>query len=284
VKRRAADHITLIRTLARGKSVLAQQAIQLELNGYETGVRTGLGDLEAHKKLYDDLLVSRSYSSIRYVVFLLAGDPDIMCSSLVYPEYDFNGSLLQDLGDFSRKLDLLTCSLVSTLSGGAIVFAWNGDSDESCRRFISSLSAMNDGEVTHAVVRFVFEHVENKFLAPKWWDNLDPSARETLLDRYRRATSTQLPRQNNCLVDDGVRAVQWQVRSRLSNALGRRVRRHSLPTERQTPACTPKAPKIDFRLDGAKKEFSVFSLTTSGRRRKKQWPRMKPHLPNRTRP
>ena len=75
---------------------------------------------------------------------------------------------------------------------------------------------MADAEIPHALVRFTFEHFENTFASPPWWEALDSVARDKLLDRMSTGTSTHA-RLPNCLLDDGLRIVNWGVTARETN-------------------------------------------------------------------
>jgi hypothetical protein len=142
-----------------------------------------------------------------------------MCSSLLYPECDFAGQLVQDLADLDKKLDLLTYSLIATDTGGAFVFAWSKDSNESCVKLVKSFDALTDDLVPHAIVRFLFEFCENRYSSPEWWDGLGEVNRNKLEERFLLAASPEHPRSSLCLLDDSVRAASWKVTSKVSNVI-----------------------------------------------------------------
>lgn len=219
VKRSQMDSIPFTKTLDRGKHVHQQAAIQMKLHGYEAGVQAGLSDLEQHKATYDKGLLSESYDDTCYYILWLKDAPDIMCSSLLYPACDFVGKSIQDLADFNKKLALITYSLIATETGGAIVFVWNRDSNAACMQLVSTLDSMVNDLIPHAIVRFLFEFCENKFMSPDWWENLSEDNRKKLEERYLLATSPVSLRSSKCLLDDGVRAVSWEITSKQSNVL-----------------------------------------------------------------
>lgn len=98
----------------------------------------------------------------------------------------------------------------------AIVFSWLGKS-EAAERFVKSLHALSDHELPHAIVRFSFEYFENIFVSPVWWEGLSNSTQQILLQRQRAGLPSSPERTARCLVDDGLRVVNWSIASRETN-------------------------------------------------------------------
>jgi len=94
--------------------------------------------------------------------------PDILCAGAIYPECDFAGQKLQDLGNLGKKMELITFSLIATDNGGAFVLAWHTTGDAVCRLLAASLDKLTDDELPHTIVRFIFEFCENHYLNPDW--------------------------------------------------------------------------------------------------------------------
>jgi hypothetical protein len=115
------------------------------------------------------------------------------------------------MGDLSKRLELITFSLIATASGGAFVFAWHHSGDAVCRPLATSLENLSDDELPHAIVRFIFEFCENHYLNPDWWDKVNQKDRMALTGRLQLAASAWQPRSMSCLVDDAVRVVSWKV-------------------------------------------------------------------------
>lgn len=165
--------------------------------------------MELHKSEYDHVLLSGTYSDIRFYVLRLKDTPDILCSGILYPEADFDGRCIRS-GVPGTRLDLITYSLIATPAGGAIVFAWEAKSDESCVRLIRSLDSIPNELIPHFIVRLVFQSCENKFLSPAWWDGLDSETRDALEQHYFSPSN---------LLDDGLRAVSWEIISKQCNII-----------------------------------------------------------------
>jgi hypothetical protein len=184
-------------------------AIQCQINAYESVGNLAVSSLELHKSDYDHALLSGTYSDIRFYVLRLKDTPDILCSGILYPEADFDGRSIQS-GVTGTRLDLITYSLIATPTGGAIVFAWEAKSDESCVRLIRLLDSIPNELIPHAIVRLVFQSCENRFLSPAWWDGLDSETRDALDQHYLSSSN---------LLDDGLRAVSWEIISKQCNII-----------------------------------------------------------------
>jgi hypothetical protein len=208
---------TIRRSLDKGREVEEQVLIQEFANLYEAGLSKGLEEIEGLKAHCDDMLLRREYSEVRYYIIRLKDTPEIMCSAVHQPEYDFRGNTLQELGHLDRPAKWMHFSLVATDDGGGVVFSWV-DSDV-CTKLIKSLHALPNDDVTHAIVRYASEFFENTYFSPAWWDDLPPATRRSLIRRQLTELPPlfEHPRSSKCLQDDGIRAVEWEVVSRATN-------------------------------------------------------------------
>jgi hypothetical protein len=64
-----------------------------------------------------------------------------------------------------------------------------------------------------ALIRLTFEHFENTFADPRWWESLTHQERDTLERRMGTAAS-QENRRAECLKDDGLRVARWKIVAR----------------------------------------------------------------------
>jgi len=161
----------------RGKSLSQQVVLQRTLAALAFGESLGMGDILEQKQRFDSMQARKDYSDIRGFVVTFENVPDVLCSSALAPECDFGGQQLQDMADFSKKLELMTFSLIATDDGGAFVFAWHSDGDAACRPLAISLAKLNDDDLPHAILRLIFEYCENHYLRSEWWDKLDERTR-----------------------------------------------------------------------------------------------------------
>lgn len=213
-KQGAVRNIPLLKEMDRGRPVPDQIAIQRFVEPYRVGTETGLRDLETYKAECDRYLEEQDFSGVRYYIVELGDPPDVLCSAGLFPECDFNGRPLHNLERLDFLPDSLWISTIGWPGRGALVFTWLEGHDRACRQFISSLDELLDDAIPHAVMRLLFEHFENMFLAPRWWCSLSDSIRQRLLQRLQLGLDPTMPREPTCLIDDGVRAVSWKVTRR----------------------------------------------------------------------
>lgn len=65
------------------------------------GTSIGLNDNEFHKERFDNALDSKDYDGCQAAIFEFIDPPPIMVSGSIFPDYDFEGGLIQDLMDFN---------------------------------------------------------------------------------------------------------------------------------------------------------------------------------------
>ena len=171
--------------------------------------------MQHYKDVYDLSLRNADFSDVYYYVVRFDNIPDFLCSAPHMPDYDFTGKALQDVYDMSIIVDHIMFSLIATESGGAAVFSWVGKNSAS-EQFVNSLNTFSDHELPHAIVRFTFEYFENVFASPIRWEGLDVDEQQMLLQRQSSGLPS-FPHVEDCLVDDGLRAVNWRVISRETN-------------------------------------------------------------------
>jgi hypothetical protein len=160
----------------RGK----QPAVVQLLDQMRRGTTVGLNNLLRHKVAYEQSLESESYAEVNYVAFCSRQEPTLAFSGLFFPDFDFIGERLQNLGDRARKPDLLTFSFAPLESGWAVLFAWHSDSSKTCAPFMSSLANRIHADTTALgdhLFRLVISCCENVAIAPRWWEHLPEVAR-----------------------------------------------------------------------------------------------------------
>jgi len=193
------------RQLDRGKKLDAQIHWQKGLSVFEMGLKKGWNDIYQAKLSYDVALLHSDFSEMRYCVITLANVPSFLCCEALQPEYDFAGNLLQDFADTDSFLDVATFSIITTTTGGAIVFGWMGG-ENAGKRLADSLLDLPEQLIPHTIVRFTFEYCENIYMSPDWWDKLDAIAKASLVRRVKAIVSS-----SKALKDDSLRIVDWRI-------------------------------------------------------------------------
>ena len=86
----------------------------------------------------------------------------------------------------------------------------------SCIQFIRSLHALySNSEIGNALVRFIFDSFENTFFRISWWEALPQKQKDSL--QHRILSGALNERKKNCLIDDALRTVNWNVSSVFTN-------------------------------------------------------------------
>lgn len=174
----------------------------------------GLAGLQHHKQHYDEALRRRAYEEFEFTYFTSMSRCALQLSGLLYPDYDFSGHHLQDLGDWSSPLDLITFFTAPTRNGWAFGFGWHTSSSRSCVPFIQSLaSRVSDGEkIEDALLRFSFSCCENHAFRISWWDNLTEEARGAAVERMILMTHPKIPVPPNYLVKGCEDIADWSYK------------------------------------------------------------------------
>jgi len=210
-----------ISTLKRLSSTTENSFMKTELDSlikiYEEGVNSGLQLLESLKIKYDYILINKKFDQAKFYSIKIDSVPYIMCSGAIYPDFDFSGRQLQNIADLTKKLDLVTFSSIATNTGGALVLCWEKSSDKSCLSLVKSLHKFNDKEISSALVKFMFSYFENIYFSPMWWDSLSSTLKNYLLNRTMLNLSPNTMRTKDCLVNDGVKILDWRIASRINN-------------------------------------------------------------------
>ena len=209
-----------LRELDRGRSLGTQIALQTQITHFQKEVDAGLRELTRHKKAFDRVLTSGDFRPAKFYVVRLISCPEIMCCGAIFPEREFEGKLLQDFANnLSAPMDCLSYSIFGTDLGGVAVFAWVGEVNATCSRFVGSLHAQRDNDIPNALVRFTFEFFDNTYFSEAWWNGLGSEARANLVRRADTGTPGIRPLHSvDALKEDGVNFVSWQVTARETNA------------------------------------------------------------------
>ncbi len=203
-----------LRQADRGHPVESQLAIQTMIAGMQVGSDAGARDALRQKAFYDEVLLSKDFSGVRAYAIAFDRMPPVLCSGGVFPYEAFDGTKVQDFADLGRPADAIYYASLAVNGAGAVVFSWLPDSDATCSRFIATLEQVDDAGVTDALLRFFFEFCENLHVSPEWWESLEEASRRALIGRLTAAGNVTVPREDDCLVDDGRRYDDWGVSRR----------------------------------------------------------------------
>ena len=185
------------------------------MSDVQTGASRALHDLEIAQAEMNKALQRKNYRLTRFYAVEFNTIPDILCSGGIFPVCDIRGNPLQDLNQ-AGSLDSITVSLLPYNSKhGVALFAWY-DKSKVNKRFIKSIHSLNKRDIPDAIVRFLFHHIENIFIAPHWWENLETHKQERLLREFQYSLHP-LTSPNIDMGPDGNNYVNWKVVSRPNN-------------------------------------------------------------------
>ena len=125
------------------------------------------------------------YQDINYVLFISTQKPVIAFSGGLYPDFDFMGRHLQDLGDHEKELEQISFSSAPMKSGWGFLFSWHKSSSIVCVDYMRSLATMmsNGKKLEDFLFRLVISGCENHAISPGWWDQLPDNHKEKVLER-----------------------------------------------------------------------------------------------------
>ena len=209
------------REFDKGTPPAVQHRYQGNIDIFQRGAGMAVQELGVLKGQYEATLFGECSQELDHFVVEFAEVPEVVCSATSQSTHDFRGNRVDMLSLRDFPSHWLTFSLIATDKGGAAIFSWLPNHHKTLD-VVRTLHEMTDVEIPHAIVRFTFEFFENTYLSPGWWDGLNSHVRTSLKVRQLRDVVgiVELPsftRPDDCLLDDGIRAVNWSVTSRAAS-------------------------------------------------------------------
>lgn len=160
-----------------------------------SGHSLGFHRLKYHKQYYDRALSDRKFDEFEYVTFESKSPWNLQLSGVLYPDYDFQGNKLQDLGDYSSPLGLITFFTAPTSQGWSFSMCWHGSSNEPCFNFVESLRSLasNGEKFQDALFRLSISCCDNHAFKVSWWDSLKDSDKAEIMSRVELVTDLGVP-------------------------------------------------------------------------------------------
>jgi hypothetical protein len=202
--------LPLMREMDKGRDLSEQREIQEYVAYYGHGVALGMNTSMKQKAKYDCALLNNDYSDLIYYVVFFDNRPELLCSGASILETDFLGRGYNQLGRSDIDQEEVTFSIIPTDKGLAVAFA-SLDRGKDTQAFFSSLSSLGEDNLPNAIVRYAFEYYENTYFSPLWWKSLTPFTQQAIRRRFSSGISPDSLRRNDCLLDDGINMVTWQI-------------------------------------------------------------------------
>jgi hypothetical protein len=187
-KEAAIAALPLMRETDRGRPYDEQILAQEYLSALAVGHQLGLNDLERWKLDYDAVYVGQAFG--RFNAYGVSFDrvlPVVACGAFT-PEVDFNGRQLQKLGVGPAGHEAVTFNLTVFDGRSVAVLGWIGKQDGPASLFAGSYMKAVRASGANAVIKLVFEQLENTFMKPSWWSGLSPTEQSTILRHARSGT------------------------------------------------------------------------------------------------
>lgn len=199
----------------RGRPESDQSAIQMQSFLFDVGIIAGQRDNLRHLAEMNGCLATGDYSTTRAYVVEFDEPPPVMCSGGIFPEETFDGFKLHNLSDLEDHADLLTINSFYDGARGYIVLAWLEGSDKRCIPFVENLENLSTEKLTGALIRMIFEYLENTYMAPEWWEALTDGQREALNNRmWGLVDQLTTGKETGNIQEDRVSFSSWKVVSR----------------------------------------------------------------------
>lgn len=164
------------------------------LEPFNIGFKHGFTSLTFHKGKFDNSISTKRYDDIVFVCYESKSKWQTQFSGVLYPDFDFLGGKLQNIGNLNATLNLLTFFTAPTKDGWAFVFAWHKSSDVTCQRLLSSLSVIveNGALLEDAIFRFSLSCCENHAFRTSWWIKLSEMQKKVILKRAELMASPDI--------------------------------------------------------------------------------------------
>ncbi|WP_211227339.1 hypothetical protein [Ferrimonas kyonanensis] len=194
----------------RGKHPIDQLFIQKFAADNQLGIDAAQKELSELKGKLDEQLLGKASNNLSHLIMRANSPVPVAVSSIVSPVSDFEGNLIQDLGDLSVPAESLVFNSFSSDGKGYVVFSWLKESSKVLG-FINTLLSIDRDNIFSALVRFFFGVSENTFISPVWWDGLETSQKDKIQELIMAGVNPFEFEPKELLVDDGITFTGWDV-------------------------------------------------------------------------
>lgn len=173
------------RELDKGESFKAQAWTQEYLHLLQHGAERGLKDLLAWKRDFDRMWLESDFGDFEFFGMRFQGSLPLAACGALYVEFDLEGRPLQKVGAGDAPLEHITLTIASSGASTLAVLGWLERKGGVAQALVDSFKRVPMKEKANAVAHFAFEHLENVFLRPSWWDHLSPVQKAAADARFR---------------------------------------------------------------------------------------------------
>ena len=192
----------------KGKHPVDQLFIQNFAADNQLGIETAQKELSEFKGKLDEQLLGKSNNNFSHLIMKAKSPIPVAVSSILSPVSDFEGNLIQNLGDLSVPAEPLVFNSFSSDGKGYVVFSWLKESSKVLG-FINTLLAIDKDGLFSALIRFFFGLSENTFISPVWWDGLQTTQKDKIEELIMAGVNPFEFEPTELLVDDGIIFTGW---------------------------------------------------------------------------
>jgi len=194
----------------KGKHPFEQMFIQKFAADHQLGIRAAIEELSELKLQLDEQLLGISTGNLSHLIIESTLPMPVAVSSIVSPITDFDGNLIQDLGDLNVVAEQLVFNSFSSEGRGYVVFSWSKNSNKVLG-FINSLLTIEKSKIFSSLIRFFFGVAENTFTSPLWWNGLTTQQKDKIEKLVMSGVNPMDFDPDSLLVDDGIEFSGWEI-------------------------------------------------------------------------
>ena len=194
----------ILRDMDFGRPFEVQVAVQSHVHAYVAGVRRGLTDTQRWKDQYDEIFCEQRFGDHHFLAVEFSQILPVVGCGGFHPEYDFEGNPLQKISRGTSPHEHVTFNL-SVLNGKSVgLLGVTERTNGPAEALLHSFKNLPDPGKANAMIRLAFEHIENIYIDPIWWKDLDDKIRDALTSRMPSGVGLDgAEREAECLRDDG---------------------------------------------------------------------------------
>lgn len=178
------DQESLFKRLDQGKDIISQISIQSDTTLYMMGVKTAARDLAIFKSEFDEMLISKDYSRLKYLGFEFQEPLPVMGAGGFEPLFDLNGIKLQDLLNLDKVAQPVYYSTFAVGNKGIFLMSWLDKFGPACEQFSVSIQNLDKNQIKNFIVSLMFSESENIYISPDWWDAQSKKIRGEFIDLF----------------------------------------------------------------------------------------------------
>ena len=204
-KRAELRSMTLMRESDYGKPFEIQCQLQQELYYRAQGAQRGLADCQRWKNQYDSIFLDERFDEYRFVGVAYSAILPVVGCGAFHPEFDFAGNPLQRISRGAAPHQHVGFNLTVLNGRSVLVIGWTEGHEGPAESFGRSFKTdVPDEQKANMGVQLAFEHIENVFMRPSWWEDLSDTVRNALVTRMRSGLGVEGPdRDGDSLRPDG---------------------------------------------------------------------------------